>query len=75
LFIPKPISPVPACFCQPFALRQLMSQAAWDTNVAPAILSFKGTVYILRRKVPQTAAFSPSSKNEPENGEYLVWIK
>ena len=42
-----------------FALRQLMSQVAWETELDPDRLSFKKTVYILRRKLPQFAAFSP----------------
>jgi hypothetical protein len=49
-----------------FALRLLMSQAAWETKLDPDKLSFKKTVYILRRKIPQLAAFSPRSDREPE---------
>jgi hypothetical protein len=42
------------------ALKQLMSQAAWESDVAPNKLSFKQKVYILQRKRPQFKAFSPS---------------
>jgi hypothetical protein len=38
------------------ALRQLMSQVAWKVNMDPNDISFKGTVNILRRKMPQLAA-------------------
>jgi hypothetical protein len=43
-----------------FALRQLMAKAAWTINLDPDYLSFKKTIYILRRKIPQFAVFSPT---------------
>jgi hypothetical protein len=52
-----------------FALRQLMAEVAWETNVDPDRLSFKKTVYILRRKLPQLAAFSPSDEEKYQEDE------
>jgi hypothetical protein len=54
-----------------FALRQLMAKAAWKNNVDPDKLSFKKTVYILRRKLPQIAAFSPRDTKESEECEEI----
>jgi hypothetical protein len=50
-----------------FALRQLMAKVAWETKQDPDKLSFKKTVYILRRKMPQFAAFSPRDEDESQN--------
>jgi hypothetical protein len=49
-----------------YALRLLMSQAAWETNIDPDKLSFKKTIFIIRRKLPQLVAFPPNGENESE---------
>jgi hypothetical protein len=40
-----------------FAVRQLMSQAAWQRKIDPDKLSFMKAVHVLRRKLPQAAVF------------------
>jgi hypothetical protein len=42
-----------------FALRELMAESAWQVKLDPDRLSFKGALYVLRRKLPQAAAFPP----------------
>jgi IS4 transposase len=42
-----------------FAIRQLMANAAWSHELDPDKLSFKGAVHVVRRKIPQAAAFPP----------------
>jgi hypothetical protein len=48
-----------------FAARQLMAKAAWKSNIDPDKLSFKNTVFVLRRRLPQLAAFPPSDAAQP----------
>jgi hypothetical protein len=42
-----------------FALRELMAESAWQVKLDPEKLSFKGELYVIRRKLPQAAAFPP----------------
>jgi hypothetical protein len=45
-----------------FAIRQLMAESAWEQSMDPDDLSFKESVYIIRRKLPLAAAFSPDKE-------------
>ena len=49
-----------------FFIRQIIAESAWRIGDDQDLLSFKKAVHIIRRKLPQTAAFPPS---EPDNGE------
>ena len=42
-----------------FAIRQLMAQAAWERGLDPDRLSFTHAVRVIKRKMPQAAAFPP----------------
>jgi hypothetical protein len=42
-----------------FAIRQLMTQAAWPRGLDPDRLSFTHAVRVIKRKMPQAAAVSP----------------
>lgn len=42
-----------------FAIRQLMAQAAWQHKVDPDRLSFTHALRVIKRKMPQAAAFPP----------------
>lgn len=42
-----------------FAVRQLMAQAAWERTLDPDKLSFVHAVRVIKRKLPQAAAFPP----------------
>jgi hypothetical protein len=44
-----------------YGVRRCMALDAWEEDLDPDILSFKGAVHVLRRKLPQTAAFSPKA--------------
>ncbi|MDR1657690.1 MAG: hypothetical protein LBT47_09080, partial [Deltaproteobacteria bacterium] len=45
-----------------FALRELMAESAWQVKLDPDRLSFKGALYVIRRKLPQAAAFPPQRR-------------
>jgi hypothetical protein len=45
-----------------YALRNLMAHAAWEHKIDPDKLSFKNSVFVVRRKLPQLAAFPPSGE-------------
>jgi hypothetical protein len=47
-----------------FAIRQIMAMAAFDRGIDPDKLSFKRSYHVLRRKLPQSAAFPPCEKVE-----------
>jgi hypothetical protein len=49
-----------------FAIRQIMAESALRKNLDPDILSLKKAINVIRRKLPQTAAFPP---NESDNDE------
>jgi Insertion element 4 transposase N-terminal/Transposase DDE domain len=42
-----------------FAIRQLMTQAAWPRGLDPDRLSFTHAVHVIKRKMPQAAAVPP----------------
>ena len=42
-----------------FAIRQLMTQAAWPRGLDPDRLSFTHAVRVIKRKMPQAAAVPP----------------
>jgi len=42
-----------------FAIRQLMTQAAWPRSLDPDRLSFTHAVRVIKRKLPQAAAVPP----------------
>jgi len=42
-----------------FAIRQLMTQAAWSRGLDPDVLSFTHAVRVIKRKLPQAAAVPP----------------
>ena len=42
-----------------FAVRQLMEQAAWQQGIDPDRLSFTNALRVIKRKMPQAAAFPP----------------
>ena len=42
-----------------FAMRQLMTQAAWPRGLDPDRLSFTYAVRVIKRKMPQAAAIPP----------------
>jgi hypothetical protein len=42
-----------------FAIRQLMTQAAWPRRLDPDDLSFVHAVRVIKRKMPQAAAVPP----------------
>lgn len=42
-----------------FAIRQLMTQAAWQHGLDPDALSFVHAVRVIKRKMPQAAAIPP----------------
>lgn len=42
-----------------FAVRQLMAQAAWPRGLDSDVLSFTHAVRVIKRKLPQAAAFPP----------------
>lgn len=42
-----------------FAIRQLMTQAAWERQLDPDRLSFVHAVRVIKRKMPQAAALPP----------------
>ena len=43
-----------------FAIRQLMAQVAWQHEVDPDRLSFTHALRVIKRKMPQAAAFPPA---------------
>jgi hypothetical protein len=54
-----------------FAIRKIITQAAWKHKTDPDKLSFKNAVFVVKRNLPQFAAFPPTEEEPGDTEEEI----